>query len=108
LILTLPVPGLLSIGFAASTNLILWHSLLLCLQISKLNPQFSFVHNEFLAVEAVIGEPVSALSFPVSRENTGKFWRRRPRTAILASPLRWKFNGLPVNSLELKTGKFPA
>jgi hypothetical protein len=27
----------------------------------------------FLAVEAVIGEPVSASHFPVSRENTGKF-----------------------------------
>jgi hypothetical protein len=26
-----------------------------------------------LAVEAVIGEPVSASYFPVSRENTGKF-----------------------------------
>jgi hypothetical protein len=64
LILTLPVPGLLSIGFAASTNLILWHSLLLCLQISKLNPQFSFVHNEFLAVGAVISELVSVSPFP--------------------------------------------
>ena len=28
-----------------------------------------------LAVEAVIGELVSASHFPVSRENTGKFWR---------------------------------
>jgi hypothetical protein len=78
LILTLPVPGLLSIGFAASTNLILWHSLLLCLQISKLNPQFSFVHNEFLAVEAVISELVSAAVFPVPRENTGKFAEIQP------------------------------
>jgi hypothetical protein len=26
-----------------------------------------------LAVEAVIGEPVSVSEFPVSRENTGKF-----------------------------------
>jgi arylsulfatase A-like enzyme len=35
-----------------------------------------------LAVEAVIGEPFSASYFPVSRENTGKFGRLRPRTAI--------------------------
>jgi len=46
-----------------------------------------------LAVEAVIGKPVSALSFPVSRENTGKFWRRRPRTAIsgltFAMEIQW-------------------
>jgi len=38
-----------------------------------------------LAVEAVIGEPVSVSEFPVSRENTGKFaawgwwWRSGPR-----------------------------
>jgi hypothetical protein len=30
-----------------------------------------------LAVEAVIGELVSAPHFPVSRENTGKFWCTR-------------------------------
>jgi hypothetical protein len=28
-----------------------------------------------LAVEAVIGESVSVSVFPVSRENTGKYWR---------------------------------
>jgi len=31
-----------------------------------------------LAVEAVIGEPVSISYFPVSRENTGKFAEFRP------------------------------
>jgi hypothetical protein len=81
------VPGLLSIGFAASTNLIPWHSLLLCLQISKLNPQFSFIHNEFLAVGAVIGELVSVAPFPCF---AGKYreicriqnWRRRSASAF--------------------------
>jgi hypothetical protein len=44
---------------------------------------------------------LSALSFPVWRENTGKFWPWRPRTAIPASPLRWKFNGLPVRPSKI-------
>ena len=32
-----------------------------------------FEISQILAVEAVIGEPVSVSEFPVSRENTGKF-----------------------------------
>jgi hypothetical protein len=35
-----------------------------------------------LAVEAVIGEPVSGSVFPVWRENTGKFCRLRPVRAM--------------------------
>ena len=39
---------------------------------------------EFLAVEAVIGEPVSASYFPVLRENTGKFlWFSPPDSETL-------------------------
>jgi hypothetical protein len=37
--------------------------------------------NQGLAEEAVIGELVSGSHFPVSRENTGKFWRSRPLMA---------------------------
>jgi hypothetical protein len=39
-------------------------------------------NNKSLAVEAVIGEPVSASVFPVSRENTGNVCRLRPMRAM--------------------------
>ena len=38
-----------------------------------------------LAVEAVIGEPVSISYFPVSREDTGKFCRLRSEMAMQPS-----------------------
>ena len=38
---------------------------------------FSVKQSDYMAVEAVIGEPVSVSEFPVSRENTGKFCRLR-------------------------------
>jgi hypothetical protein len=40
------------------------------------------VNQGYLAVEAVIGEPVSGSVFPVLRENTGKFCRLRPVRAM--------------------------
>jgi hypothetical protein len=42
----------------------------------------------FLAVEAVIGEPVSVSEFPVSRESTGNFCRLSPVIAIQLCHLR--------------------
>jgi len=47
-----------------------------------------------LAVEAVIGELVSGVIFPVSRENTGKFVEFRPIDDNIPAPSQWKFNDL--------------
>jgi hypothetical protein len=54
----------------------------------------------FLAVVAVIGEPLSVWVFPVLWENTGKFWRIRP----LRPPYASKLKALRPNSLKIGTG----
>ena len=59
-----------------------------------------------LAVEAVIGEPVSVCVFPVSRENTGKFWRLRPVRGYKALAFANKFKVFPPISLRIETGNF--
>jgi hypothetical protein len=46
-------------------------------------------------VEAVISEPVSGRTFPVTRENTGKFNRPWARDSQGASGFGGKFNCLP-------------
>jgi hypothetical protein len=58
-----------------------------------------------MAVEAVIGEPVSASHFPVSRENTGKFADFGLETA--KAPLLSEANSIACqrNSLVTKAGK---
>jgi len=43
------------------------------------NPLVSLGFPSVLAVEAVIGEPVSGLVFPVTRENTGNFCLIQPQ-----------------------------
>lgn len=48
-----------------------------------------------MAVEAVISEPVSGRTFPVTRENTGKFNRPWARDSQGASGFGGKFNCLP-------------
>ena len=47
--------------------------------------QFMGPDTRHLAVEAVIGEPVSVSHFPVVRENTGNFGRSRLAMAKLPS-----------------------
>jgi hypothetical protein len=43
--------------------------------------------------------------FPVSRENTGKFWRVSP---VMAKPPRIanEFSAFPLNSLTIRAGNF--
>ena len=61
-----------------------------------------------LAVEAVIGEPVSISYFPVSRENTGKFAEFRPIDDNNPAPSQWNSMTWQRNSLSGKTGKMSA
>jgi hypothetical protein len=56
-----------------------------------------------LAVETVVGEPVSASYFPVSREITGKFWRSGSVTGNVGLVRRW-IQGVPANSLRIEQG----
>ena len=51
-----------------------------------LHRQNMMYSKDLLAVEAVIGEPVSTSVFPVSRENTGNFCRLRPGAGDAALP----------------------
>jgi hypothetical protein len=58
---------------------------------------------DFLAVGAVIGEPVSVAEFPVQRENTAKFGRLRRVMTIQPSHSRansGRFQSIPSKSEE--------
>ena len=66
---------------------------------------FSVKQSDYMAVEAVIGEPVSVSHFPVVRENTGNFgargwlWRSCPRISE-------QIQIVPSDSLTFGTGNF--
>jgi hypothetical protein len=57
-----------------------------------------------LAVEAVIGEPVSASHFPVPRDREILAFRDGHGYVALAFPNGFK--AFPPNSLRIKTGNF--
>ena len=58
-----------------------------------------------MAVEAVIGEPVSVSHFPVVRENIGKFWRSK--LAMASCPrISEQIQIIPPDSLTVGTGNF--
>jgi hypothetical protein len=59
-----------------------------------------------LAVESVIGELVSAMHFPASRENTGKSWRLRRVMAMQLYRSRTD-SGLPSGHFAAQSAKFP-
>jgi hypothetical protein len=59
-----------------------------------------------LAVEAVIGEPVSTRLFPVARENTGKFLAFEASHGDIALTSGNKIKAFSPNSLRIETGNF--
>ena len=59
-----------------------------------------------LAVEAVIGEPVSGSVFPVKRENTGNFRRSSLKNGTGLGFSHREIRGLWPNSLRIGTGNF--
>jgi hypothetical protein len=64
---------LTELGFYTRSRLIAFKRLAIELSIGVIAPIERLDFLRSLAVEAVIGEPVSVSEFPVSRENTGKF-----------------------------------
>ena len=58
-----------------------------------------------MAVEAVIGEPVSVSHFPVVRENTGKFWGSR---LAMAKPprIREQIQSVPSGFPNIRNREF--
>ena len=61
---------------------------------------------DWVVVEAVWSEPVSAPKFPVNRENTGNFCRIIPYYTQSDPLTDWYRGSFPPNSLNIGTGNF--